>query len=265
MVSSTSRPVIGVPTQNLQSIGGVSPDIPPSWVMSHRYVDSITALGATPWLIPLVDDATLRSIYEHLDGIFLPGGADVDPASYNAARDSACDRSDPPRDRVEVALVRWAMADEKPVLGVCRGLQIINLAAGGTLVQDLATGRAGSIKHDYFPYRDGHSRDYLAHTVRVVEGTRLHRIVGETQLPVNSMHHQGIDRLGQALVVSAVAPDGVVEGLEGTSDAFLLGVQWHPEVLTDSDPRMRQLFEEFIDAAREHAVRTVVGAPVGPR
>src|SRR4051812_3874539 len=224
----TTRPVIGIPTQNLQSIGGVSPDIPPSWVMSHRYVDALTSMGATPWLIPLVDDVTLRSVYDRLDGIFLPGGADVDPESYNAARDAACDRSDPPRDRVELALVRWAMADDKPVLGVCRGLQIINLAAGGTLVQDLGSSRPDAIKHDYFPYRDGHSRDYLAHQVRVVEGTRLHEILGESQMPVNSMHHQAVDHLGDGLAVCAIAPDGIVEGLEGPPDAFLLGVQWHP-------------------------------------
>src|SRR5437868_14713774 len=220
MPSPSNRPVIGIPTQNLQSIGGVSPEIPPSWVMSDRYVDSLTTLGATPWLIPLVDDATLRAIYERLDGVFLPGGADVDPASYDADRDAACDRSDPPRDRRELALVRWAMADEKRVLGVCRGLQIINLAAGGTLVQDLGSGRAGSMKHDYFPYRDGHARDFLAHTVRVTEGTRLHRILVQAQVSVNSMHHQGVDRLGHSLAVNAVAPDGLVEGLEGADDAF---------------------------------------------
>lgn len=246
------RPIIGVPTQNLQSIGGVSPDIPPSWVMSHRYVQALTSVGAIPWLIPLFgDDATLRALYDELDGVFLPGGADVDPASYGEDRHPACDRSDPPRDRVELHLVRWAMDERKPVLGVCRGLQIINLAAGGSLVQDLKDLKPGSIKHDYFPFRDGYARDHLAHRVRVVEGTRLHRLAGMTEFPVNSMHHQAIGRLGAGLVVSAIAPDGVVEGVESPGDQFLVGVQWHPEVLVDADPRMRALFEEFIAAARD--------------
>lgn len=247
---SSKRPIIGVPTQNLQSIGGVAPELPPSWVMSHRYVNALTTAGAIPWLVPLIDDdATLRAVYEELDGVFLPGGADVDPASYNEERHSACDRSDPARDRVELAFVRWAMEERKPVLGVCRGLQIINLAAGGTLIQDLAALRPGSVKHDYFPFRDGFARDHLAHPVRVVEGTRLHRLAGRTEFAVNSMHHQAIERLGKELITSAIAPDGVIEGIETAEDYFLVGVQWHPEALLDADPKMRMLFEQFVAAA----------------
>ena len=250
---SSKRPIIGIPTQNLQSIGGVSPEIPASWVMSHRYVDALTAVDGIPWLIPALEDdtATLRAIYDELDGVFLPGGADIDPVSYSAERHPSCDRSDAQRDRVELMLVRWALEDRKPVLGVCRGLQIINLAAGGSLFQDLKDLRPGSIKHDYFPFRDRYSRDHLAHSVRVVEGTRLHRFTGLTEFPVNSMHHQGIDRLGSGLVASAIAPDGLVEGIETRADHFLLGVQWHPEVLIDSDTKMRRLFEEFSAAARD--------------
>lgn len=254
----SKRPIIGVPTQNLQSIGGVAPDFPPSWVMSHRYVQALTSVGAIPWLVPLIDDdATLRAMYEELDGVFLPGGADVDPASYDEERHSTCDRSDPARDRVELAFVRWAMRDRKPVLGVCRGLQIINLAAGGSLFQDLAALRPGSVKHDYFPFRDGFARDHLAHPVRVVEGTRLHRLAGLTEFSVNSMHHQAIDRLGGSLVASALAPDGVIEGIEGTEDYFLVGVQWHPEALIDADPKMRKLFDQFVGAARDFREQSV--------
>jgi putative glutamine amidotransferase len=244
------RPIVGIPTQNLQSIGGVAPDFPPSWVMSHRYVQALTAAGAVPWLVPLLDDeTTLRATYEELDGVFLPGGADVDPASYQEKRQAVCDRSDPARDRVELQFVRWAMHDRKPVFGVCRGLQIINLAAGGTLFQDIAALRPGSVKHDYFPFRDGFARDHLAHPVRIAKGTRLHRAAGMTEFAVNSMHHQAIDRLGTDLVASAVAPDGVIEGIEGAEDYFLVGVQWHPEALIDTDPKMRALFEQFVVAA----------------
>src|SRR5918911_5613373 len=111
------RPVIGIPTQTLQSLGGVPADVPASWVMSQRYILTLTAAGAIPWMIPLVadDEATLRGIYEQLDGVFLPGGADIDPTSYRAGdRHPLCDKTDVARDRVELALTRWAMEDRKP-------------------------------------------------------------------------------------------------------------------------------------------------------
>ena len=247
-----SRPVIGIPTQTLQSLGGAPAEFPPSWVMSQRYIVTLTAAGALPWMVPLVaaDEATLRGIYEQLDGIFLPGGADIDPASYREERHPLCDKTDPPRDRVELLFASWAMDERKPVLGVCRGVQIMNLAAGGTLWQDLAELRTGSIKHDYFPFSGKYARDYLAHEVTVTPGTRLATILGDRRVMVNSMHHQGINHLGGRLVASAVAPDGLVEAVEDTGAHFFLGVQWHPEALTDTDPRMRRLFEAFVSEAR---------------
>ena len=244
------RPIVGIPTQTLQTLGGISADIPPSWVMSQRYVQTLTNAGAIPWLIPLVDDETLRGVYDALDAIFLPGGADIDPMSYGKAPHTLCDKTDKERDRVELALAAWAMRDAKPVLGVCRGLQLINLAAGGTLFQDLAEQMPGSIKHDYFPFAgQGYTRDYLAHEVDVAPRSRLAALYGEGRLRVNSMHHQGIETLGAGLVATAVAPDGLIEGIEGTNGAYLVGVQWHPEALTDNDAESRQLFAEFIEAA----------------
>ena len=244
------RPVIGIPTQTLQSMGGVSADFPPSWVMSQRYVNALTAAGAVPWLIPLVDDeAAVRAIYDDLDGLFLPGGADIDPASYSEARHPLCDRSDPARDRLELTMARWAMADHRPVLGVCRGLQLMNLAAGGTLYQDLGEQMPGSIKHDFFPFEGNHRRDFLAHEVTLAEGSRIADILGAARVRVNSMHHQGIRDLGDGLVATATAPDGLIEGAEAADGSFFVGVQWHPEALTESDPRTRRLFEEFVAAA----------------
>jgi len=254
------RPVIGIPTQTLQSLGGIPAEFPPSWVMSQRYILTLTAAGAIPWMIPLVgDDAeTLRGIYDELDGVFLPGGADIDPASYNEDRHPLCDRTDPPRDQVELMMTRWAMSDRKPVLGVCRGVQLINLAAGGTLYQDLADEYPGSIKHDYFPFGGKYTRDHLAHEVAVAPNTRLAEFIGPGAVPVNSMHHQGIRDLGAGLVASAVAPDGLIEATEAMDGSFLIGVQWHPEALTDNDARMRRLFDEFIAAAAEHRVTRAV-------
>jgi putative glutamine amidotransferase len=219
--------------------------------MSQRYIRALTAVGARPWMIPLVGDEqeTIRGIYDELDGVFLPGGADIDPANYGEERHAKCDKGDPARDEVELMLVRWALADRKPVLGVCRGLQIVNLAAGGTLYQDLAEQMASSIKHDYFPFGGRYARDYLAHDVQVTENTKLAEIFGSGSLRVNSMHHQGVRQIGKQLVASAVAPDGLVEGLESGDGSYLVAVQWHPEALTDNCPRTRRLFESFIEAS----------------
>lgn len=246
------RPVIGIPTQTLQSLGGVSSQIPPSWVMSQRYILTLTAAGAIPWMIPLVDEATLRGVYEELDAVFLPGGADIDPRTYGAEPHPLCDKTDRERDRVEVSLASWALAEDKPVLGVCRGMQLINVAAGGSLYQDLAEELPGSIKHDYFPFSgEGYARDYLAHDVSVVAGSRLAQLVGAGPLRVNSMHHQGVKELGRGLVATAAAPDGLIEAVEGNDDGYLVAVQWHPEALTDNDARTRSLFADFIDAGAQ--------------
>lgn len=258
IVQRTRRPVVGIPTQTLQSLGGVSTEIPPSWVMSQRYILALTAAGAIPWLIPLVDDDTLRGIYDGLDAVFLPGGADIDPATYGADPHPLCDKTDRDRDRVEVALARWALEDEKPVLGVCRGMQLINVAAGGSLYQDLADELPGALKHDYFPFRgQSYTRDYLAHEVRVAEGTRLSQTMGAGPLRVNSMHHQGVKTLGQGLIATAVAPDGLIEAIEGEGDGYLVAVQWHPEALTDNDARTRALFSDFVATAAEWGVSRV--------
>ena len=151
-----------------------------------------------------------------------------------------------------MALASWALEDEKPVLGVCRGMQLINVAAGGSLYQDLAEELPGAIKHDYFPFRGQHfSRDFLAHDVDVAGGTRLAKLLGAGSVRVNSMHHQGVKALGQGLVSTAVSPDGLIEAIEGERSGYLVAVQWHPEALTDNDARARTLFADFIDAAGE--------------
>ncbi len=246
------RPVIGIPTQTLEAI----PDeLPRCWVMSQRYVRVLASVGATPWVIPLIEEDvdTLRSIYDRLDGVFLTGGVDMDPQSYGEEQIDLCKRTDPVRDWVELTLIKWAIADAKPVLAVCRGAQVINVATGGTLYQDLAAQRPEVMKHDYFPSQGRYSREQLAHSVRLVRDSKLSRILGRETIQVNSMHHQGIKSLGSKLIASAYAPDGLIEAVESTNGHFLIGVQWHPEDLCDNQPCMHSLFEGFIDAAGSYA------------
>ena len=244
------RPVIGITTQTLHAIQGIPEGLPDSWVMNQRYFLPVLALGALPWMIPLLPDdpETMRGIYERLDGLLIPGGVDVDPATYGEEVHPLCGRLDPARDAVELQLTRWAVADAKPVLGLCRGEQVINVAMGGSLYQDVGAQYEGAIMHEYYPTK-GYSRDHLAHPVDVTAGTRLRDLLVEPSVPVNSMHHQAVKRLGDGLVASAYAPDGLIEAVEGTGDGFLVGVQWHPEMFESRDPSTGHLFREFVKAA----------------
>lgn len=244
------RPIIGVPTQTLQAIEGIPEGLPHSWVMNHRYFLALTSVGAVPWMVPLLDSDpdTLRAIYDNLDGVFIAGGVDVDPASYGEDRHASCGVTDPPRDTVELAFTRWALEEGKPFLGVCRGMQVMNVVQGGTLYQDCTEEYSGSIKHDYFP-NAGFERDYLAHAITVEPDSHLRAAFGEERAMVNSMHHQGVKALGTGLVATAYSPDGLIEALETAGGGFAVGVQWHPEMLIDRDPGTHRLFSDFIDAA----------------
>lgn len=138
-----TRPLIGVTTQTLHAIDGIPQDLPVSWVMNQRYVHAVMAAGGVPVLIPLLaeDPATLRAIYERIDGVLIPGGVDIDPAYYRTPRHEKLGRLDPARDTSELVIARWAVKDAKPLLGLCRGLQVLNVALGGSLWQDLAEER----------------------------------------------------------------------------------------------------------------------------
>ncbi|MFM7149089.1 MAG: gamma-glutamyl-gamma-aminobutyrate hydrolase family protein [Gemmataceae bacterium] len=244
------RPIIGFISQSQEMLAGVRPAC---WMVGQRYVNVLVKAGAIPWLIPLLSDdsATLRGIYEQLDGIFLPGGVDVDPQNYGEERQAACGLSDPPRDWTEIKLIEWALADGKPILGVCRGLQVLNVACGGSLYQHLEGQLPDAIKHDYFPSPTAPNRDFLAHTIQATKYTRLAHLMGHSPLHVNSMHHQGIKRLGQGLRVSAQAPDGLIEGKESDGGHYLLAVQWHPEELAEQHAPHARLFSDFVGACAD--------------
>lgn len=248
-MTNPRSPLVGVPTQTLQVIDGIPESLPLSWVMNHRYFTALAFVGAAPVMVPLLDGEALRAIYDSLDGVFLAGGVDLDPESYGHERHSLCGSTDRERDRVELRLAQWALEDGKPLLGVCRGMQVINVARGGSLYQDCAEQYPESIKHDYFPTA-GFERDYLAHEATVVDGSRLRGAFGEERIRVNSMHHQGVRDVGDGLVASAYAPDGLIEALEEPASSFVVGVQWHPEMLVEKDAGTRRLFTDFVEAAR---------------
>lgn len=242
------RPVIGVPTQNQAAVAGT---LPATWIMGHTYVKALSASGGLPWIIPLLDDDedTLRGVYEQLDGLFLAGGVDVEPGNYGEETSELCGRVDVARDRVEITLTRWALADHKPLLGVCRGIQVMNVAAGGSLYQDVMKQRPHAMRHDYFPYSGEYTRDELTHDVQIEAQTRLGRVAQSPRIMVNSMHHQGIKDLADAFIPTAFAGDGLIEGIEAPNGHFAVGVQWHPEEFVGRDAATDRLFGAFIAAA----------------
>jgi putative glutamine amidotransferase len=243
------RPLIGVTTQTLHAIEGIPDNLPNSWIMNQLYVHGVMAAGGVPILVPLIseDPGTLREIYDRLDGVLIPGGIDVDPAYYRAGRHEGIGRLDPARDTTEVVLTKWALRDHKPFLGLCRGMQILNVALSGTLWQDLETERSESIKHDFFPAY-GFERDHLAHPIEIERDSQLSDALGNASLDVNSMHHQGIRDLGHRLTASAWAPDGLIEAIE-MADQYAVGVQWHPESFEPGAAPVGRLFASFVDAA----------------
>ncbi len=185
-----------------------------------------------------------------LDGLVLTGGTDVNPARYGQQRASETDEPDPARDDLETQLLQQALASGVPVLAICRGMQLFNVACGGTLIQHLASVEIHRVKRTGEP-----GRDSAAHTVRVARGTRLGSIVGEGEHAVNSRHHQAVDRVADGLIVSAVSADGVVEGLEKAGHPFAIAVQWHPEDRTLESDADRKLFAAFAEALRGSLVR----------
>jgi putative glutamine amidotransferase len=216
----------------------------------NDYVDSLLAAGfAREEIVVLAPGA---AVDEEFDGVVLGGGCDVNPSRYGQApRGDARLELDEKRDETDFALFARARRDGTPTLAICRGLQVVNVALGGTLIQDLPTQRPEAAGHETDEAKRRNRRK-IDHRVRVENGTRLAGIAGAAEIDVNSRHHQAIDRAAPGLRVSAVAPDGVIEAVE-SAGPWMLAVQWHPENLTAADPASRRIFEEFARAVRERA------------
>ena len=218
--------------------------------VTEAYVESVAKAGGIPVILPLqVSGADFDVLRPLLDGLLLPGGGDVDPALYGAPEHPEVGGVDTDRDALEIALVRDATQHQLPFLGICRGLQVINVALGGTLYEDIADQRPGSLKHDYHR-GGGYPRNRLSHPVHLDESSRVAQMLGTSDVEVNSMHHQAVCDLAPGLVPTGYAPDGVIEALElpTSTHPFGVAVQWHPEWLQEHEP-MRALFRAFIQAA----------------
>ena len=237
-----SAPLIGVSTS-------ITVDKQPERAyVNTAYLRAIQDAGGIPVLLPpQLDAAALEALWERLDGLILTGGGDIDPRHFAEPRHAATDEVSPSRDALEVSLVRKALDDDVPLFAICRGLQVVNVALGGSLYQDIKDQTGSPIEHS-----QRERRDQPTHAVKVMgEGTRLGKILGRLELEVNSMHHQAIKTLGRGLREVAWAPDGIIEAAELEAPArFLLGVQWHPEELGGRDAAARNLFATLVTEAR---------------
>jgi putative glutamine amidotransferase len=235
------RPVIGITTYQDRNATGL-----PIVMIFQAYIQAIIQAGGIPVLVPSVlAENGWNVLYERLDGILLAGGGDIALEHFEGDDHPRIDGVDPQRDSVELDLFRAAYNDGKPFLGICRGIQLVNVGLGGSLYTHIPDQHPNAIDHTY----PGNMRTVLVHEVKVEEGTRFAEVVGEPTLKVNSLHHQGLKAVAPELRITAYAPDGLVEAVELPDHPFGVAVQWHPEWLTDQQST-RNLFKAFVEAAR---------------
>jgi len=214
------------------------------------YVRAVETAGGLPLVLtpgkPEDAPALAAEYLDRVQALVLSGGADVDPALYGEARHPTVKRVFPERDAFELALCREALRRDMPTLAICRGHQLLNVATGGTLFQDIASQVEAAVVHD--PDQERWER---CHDVVLLPGTRLRDILGRERVAVNSFHHQAVKELGRGLVLSARgSDDGVIEGMEMPDRKFMIGVQWHPESFWDRPPGFQPLFQALVNAAR---------------
>jgi putative glutamine amidotransferase len=244
------RPIIGVSCMNDRSEGGAA-----LMAMRPTYLRALEAAGAAPLMIHLTDDlAVVRSLYELCEGILLPGGDDVDPCYFNEERHPQLGEVDRQRDEVELALARWCRDERKPLLGICRGVQVLNVAFGGTLWQDIPSQLPETLDHRHNTKLKQY--DVRGHELILEPDSWLAGHLDAAELLANTMHHQAVKDVAPGLRAVGRSPDGVIEAVEAVDDGFIVGVQCHPEHLwREADPRWRRLFEGFVERCRGSVAR----------
>jgi putative glutamine amidotransferase len=219
-----------------------------SFCMGRRYVESLIAAGGAPVLAPVtLNEHETRMLYEQCDGVLLAGGGDVDPAEFQEPPHEKTGRIDRDRDHAEFLVSRWAMAENKPLFGICRGIQTLNVACGGTLVQDIPSQWQSPLRHN--GHYEGAHRDDVLHTVHVEPGSCVWQMLGQSEVGVNSFHHQAVKRVADEFVITARSPDGIIEAIEHPARRFAAAVQWHPEEMSATRQDMLALFIAFVRAA----------------
>ncbi|MCU0463713.1 MAG: gamma-glutamyl-gamma-aminobutyrate hydrolase family protein [Anaerolineae bacterium] len=238
------RPLIGITTA--YNPPRDERDIP-RYVSYTRVAENVAAAGGLPVLIPsTVDDETLRALYDRLDGVLLPGGGDIDSKHWGEELHPKAYGLDPARDHTEITLARWAVADDRPLFGICRGHQVVNVALGAAMYQDIPSQYESELSHaNFLPT----PRDFRAHVIGINDGSRLAQIIGQVNaVSVNSIHHQAIKQPAPGMVAVAYSPDGLIEATEMPGKRFALTVQWHPEDLS-ADESQFNLFKTFVAAS----------------
>ena len=241
-------PLIGLTTYNVTL--DRKPPVQINGVLTH-YNNAVMAAGGLPVMLPInTDKQQLASLLDRLDGLVLVGGGDMDPRHYGQAiaHDTVAG-IDAARDEMELYLSCEALARDMPILAICRGHQVLNVAMGGTLWQDIESMMPNGQQHSWFG--QNRPRNETPHRVTIAADSKLAQLLGTTDAAVNSIHHQGIDKLADGLVATAFAPDGLIEAFELPSRHFVVAVQWHPEAIVADIPAQRGIFSGFVDAARD--------------
>lgn len=229
------RPVIGITCGEDISSGRV--------FLPQAYIESVKEAGGIPLLLPPVFCADYAPILKRIEGLLLSGGVDVDPVYFNEEPLPALGEITPGRDQFEVSFVRQLLKRDLPILAICRGIQVLNIAAGGSVMQDIPSQIKDSIKHS----QDA-PRSYPTHKVNLISGTKLYQIYERLSIRVNSFHHQAVKHPGSGFIATAWAADGVIEAIESEKHSFVVGVQWHPECMVRTDGETRKLFSTFVEA-----------------
>ena len=244
-----TKPLIGVTAGEIYN--HAHPWAPLLYGQSHTYTDAALHAGGVPMILPIThDEEALHTLYEQCDGLLLSGGNDVDPARYGEEQKAYTVDVSSSRDEQELQLLRWALKDDKPILAICRGAQLLNVALGGTLYQDIAAEITGA--HDHRASIDKKDFAFIAHEKLFLKpGSKLAGILGVETVRTNALHHQSIKSLGEGLKLAAWTEDDVIEAIELPEANFVIGVQSHPEALEASvEPVWRKLFEAFVAAAK---------------
>lgn len=243
-----TKPLIGISTSYTKQKNGLN-----NVRLNQAYVDAVSQAGGIPLLIPSsIAEADLPALVDSLDGLLLSGGGDISLKYFEGVDHPSISGLDAKRDQAELVLTRLFLAKNKPVFGICRGVQALNVAMGGTLNTDIPSQVKTEITHNNPAPDSVPTRNAIVHDVAVEPSSRLARITGKTSLQVNSFHHQGVNKAAPGANITSHAPDGTIESIEFPQYHFCLGVQWHPEWLT-YQPETQALFKAFVDSARKAA------------